>query len=179
MRAPTIPTATRILDVINDAVKTAMAENQPAISVDTKKKELVGDFKNAGRRAGGAVGGDLAARSRRITGVWQAHHAHIVVYALEIAAVYTYIHSAPVGDRCHRNRHIGGERRCDQCADGETSKKQFFHGYFPPPIVLPVHAYYVRSRSLLQMGDTHGERVFNGRTVPIGIRLTLVPPSFS
>ena len=35
--------------VINDAVKTAMAENQPAISVDTKKKELVGDFNNAGR----------------------------------------------------------------------------------------------------------------------------------
>ena len=35
--------------VINDAVKTAMAENQPVISVDTKKKELVGDFKNAGR----------------------------------------------------------------------------------------------------------------------------------
>src|SRR5271157_3987901 len=36
--------------VINDAVKTAMAENQPAISVDTKKKELVGDFRNAGRQ---------------------------------------------------------------------------------------------------------------------------------
>ncbi len=35
--------------VVNDAVKTAMAENQPAISVDTKKKELIGDFKNAGR----------------------------------------------------------------------------------------------------------------------------------
>ena len=35
--------------VVNDAVKTAMAENQPAISVDTKKKELVGDFYNAGR----------------------------------------------------------------------------------------------------------------------------------
>jgi len=35
--------------VVNDAVKAAMAENQPAISVDTKKKELVGDFKNAGR----------------------------------------------------------------------------------------------------------------------------------
>ena len=35
--------------VINDVVKTAMAENQPVISVDTKKKELVGDFKNAGR----------------------------------------------------------------------------------------------------------------------------------
>lgn len=35
--------------VINDAVETALAENQPAISVDTKKKELVGDFKNAGR----------------------------------------------------------------------------------------------------------------------------------
>ena len=35
--------------LINEAFKTAMAENQPAISVDTKKKELVGDFKNAGR----------------------------------------------------------------------------------------------------------------------------------
>jgi hypothetical protein len=26
-----------------------MAAGEPAISVDTKKKELVGDFKNAGR----------------------------------------------------------------------------------------------------------------------------------
>jgi hypothetical protein len=34
---------------INDAVQAALAENQPVISVDTKKKELVGDFKNAGR----------------------------------------------------------------------------------------------------------------------------------
>jgi transposase len=34
---------------INDAVETALAENRPVISVDTKKKELVGDFKNAGR----------------------------------------------------------------------------------------------------------------------------------
>jgi hypothetical protein len=31
------------------AVETALAENQPVISVDTKQKELVGDFKNAGR----------------------------------------------------------------------------------------------------------------------------------
>src|SRR5690606_2771764 len=34
---------------INDQVKAALAANQPAISVDTKKKELVGDFKNNGR----------------------------------------------------------------------------------------------------------------------------------
>ena len=34
---------------INDEVQTALAENQPVISVDTKKKELVGDFRNAGR----------------------------------------------------------------------------------------------------------------------------------
>jgi hypothetical protein len=34
---------------INTQVKAALAANQPAISVDTKKKELVGDFKNAGR----------------------------------------------------------------------------------------------------------------------------------
>ncbi len=34
---------------INDQVADALAQTQPAISVDTKKKELVGDFKNAGR----------------------------------------------------------------------------------------------------------------------------------
>jgi hypothetical protein len=34
---------------INGRVKEALALSEPAISVDTKKKELVGDFKNAGR----------------------------------------------------------------------------------------------------------------------------------
>ena len=35
--------------VINQATKEALAEWRPLISVDTKKKELVGDFKNAAR----------------------------------------------------------------------------------------------------------------------------------
>ena len=34
---------------INDTVKQALAEGEPALSIDTKKKELVGDFKNNGR----------------------------------------------------------------------------------------------------------------------------------
>ena len=34
---------------INDRVAAAFVEGQPVISVDAKKKELVGDFKNAGR----------------------------------------------------------------------------------------------------------------------------------
>jgi|GEM_PF-5384015 len=34
---------------INRVVKTALNKQQPVISVDTKKKELVGDFKNGGR----------------------------------------------------------------------------------------------------------------------------------
>jgi transposase len=34
---------------INRKVKQALAANEPAISVDTKKKELVGDFRNGGR----------------------------------------------------------------------------------------------------------------------------------
>jgi len=34
---------------VNATVKAAIAAGEPAISVDTKKKELVGDFKNAGR----------------------------------------------------------------------------------------------------------------------------------
>lgn len=34
---------------INQSVTAALAQRQPVISVDTKKKELVGDFKNGGR----------------------------------------------------------------------------------------------------------------------------------
>jgi Rhodopirellula transposase DDE domain len=34
---------------INRVTKAALAKQQPVISVDTKKKELIGDFKNAGR----------------------------------------------------------------------------------------------------------------------------------
>jgi hypothetical protein len=34
---------------IDDKVRRCIARNQPVISVDTKKKELVGDFKNGGR----------------------------------------------------------------------------------------------------------------------------------
>ena len=34
---------------INETVSAALGQQQPVISVDTKKKELVGDFKNAGR----------------------------------------------------------------------------------------------------------------------------------
>ncbi len=34
---------------INETLRRQLAANEPAISVDTKKKELVGDFKNGGR----------------------------------------------------------------------------------------------------------------------------------
>ena len=40
---------------INDRVKDALAAGEPAIPVDAKKKQLVGDFKNAGREAGADV----------------------------------------------------------------------------------------------------------------------------
>jgi DDE family transposase len=36
-------------EYVNTTVKAAITEGAPAISVDTKKKELVGDFKNGGR----------------------------------------------------------------------------------------------------------------------------------
>jgi hypothetical protein len=36
-------------EYINDRVQSFLKRGQPAISVDTKKKELVGDFRNAGR----------------------------------------------------------------------------------------------------------------------------------
>ena len=37
---------------INQRVTAQIKQGQPAISVDTKKKELVGDFKNGGRNGG-------------------------------------------------------------------------------------------------------------------------------
>jgi hypothetical protein len=43
------PDRDRQFEHINETVSAALAANQPVISVDTKKKELVGDFKNAGR----------------------------------------------------------------------------------------------------------------------------------
>jgi hypothetical protein len=43
------PDRNRQFEYLNDTVGTALAEGQPAISVDAKKKELVGNFKNAGR----------------------------------------------------------------------------------------------------------------------------------
>ena len=36
-------------EYLNDRVREFLDRGQPAISVDTKKKELIGDFKNAGR----------------------------------------------------------------------------------------------------------------------------------
>jgi hypothetical protein len=44
-------------------VKAAIAAGEPAISVDTKKKELIGDFKNACRelRRHGVTGAKLRA----------------------------------------------------------------------------------------------------------------------
>ncbi len=44
------PDRNRQFEYINDQVRRFQHCGQPAISVDTKKKELVGDFKNAGRR---------------------------------------------------------------------------------------------------------------------------------
>jgi Rhodopirellula transposase DDE domain len=45
---------------INTTVKAAIVAGDPAISVDTKKKELVGDFKNGGRELRREGGGSRA-----------------------------------------------------------------------------------------------------------------------
>jgi hypothetical protein len=41
---------------INTQMAAALAENQPVISVDTKKKALVGDFRNNGVSSAGQSG---------------------------------------------------------------------------------------------------------------------------
>src|SRR5947209_18730335 len=48
-RATATPTGMRSSATINTQVAAALAEQQPVISVDTKKKELVGNFRNPGR----------------------------------------------------------------------------------------------------------------------------------
>ena len=48
-RAPGTPIATPSSSTSPPASRRTLRQGQPAISVDTKKKELVGDFKNAGR----------------------------------------------------------------------------------------------------------------------------------
>src|SRR4051794_41889653 len=49
MPSPTPATSTQLQVEPVFEPRPALAEQQPVISVDTKKKELVGDFKNAGR----------------------------------------------------------------------------------------------------------------------------------
>lgn len=47
--APSHPDREKQFDFINETRKEFRAENRPIISVDMKKKELIGSFKNAGR----------------------------------------------------------------------------------------------------------------------------------
>lgn len=43
------PDRDKQFEYINDKIKRLLEQNQPVISVDTKKKELIGNFKNAGK----------------------------------------------------------------------------------------------------------------------------------
>ena len=49
MEGKSVPDRNAQFEHINEEVKTFHEENQPVISVDTKKKELVGNYKNGGR----------------------------------------------------------------------------------------------------------------------------------
>jgi hypothetical protein len=48
MKAPSPPDRNAQFEYINAKVIEAQAQQQPVISVDTKKKALVGNFKNGG-----------------------------------------------------------------------------------------------------------------------------------
>jgi hypothetical protein len=49
------PDRDRQFRLINERVGATIAAGEPAISIDTRKKELVGEFKNAGRECAVAV----------------------------------------------------------------------------------------------------------------------------
>ena len=81
---------------LNARVTTALAERQPVISVDTKKKELVGDFKNAGRtwRPQGEpeeVRADPQSRPRQLPWRMELHHT-----AADQARSYGYSLTGPL-----------------------------------------------------------------------------------
>ena len=83
---------------INDRVKGSLAAGEPAISVDTKKKELVGDFKNAGREW--RPQGDARGSSR-------ARFCHPRARARRALWRLRYRRQRRMGQRRHRPRHRG------------------------------------------------------------------------
>ena len=91
-------------------VKQALAAGEPAISVDTKKKELVGDFKNGGREY-------------RPKGQPEPVRVHdFLIPELGRAApygVYDIADNSRLGERRHRPRHgeLRGQRHSPLVAD--------------------------------------------------------------
>ena len=91
-------------EYINACAADCIAHEQPVISVDTKKKELVGDFKNAGRewQPTGRVGAGPRPRLSRRRGR-QGDSVRRVRYGAQRS----------VGERGPRPRHSGLCRRVD------------------------------------------------------------------
>ena len=122
---------------INDRVKDALAAGEPAISVDTKKKELVGDFKNAGREW-------------RPKGSPEEVRVHDFVIP-ELGRGRTlwglrYRRQRRMGQRRHRSRHCGFCRQLLFAAGGKLMGRER----------------YPRARSLLITADgggSNGSRV--------------------
>jgi transposase len=86
---------------INQQVTAALAAGEPAISVDTKKKELVGDFKNAGREY--RPKGQPEPRARPCGALWRLRHRR----------------QCRLGQPRHRSRHgeLRGQRHPPLVAD--------------------------------------------------------------
>ena len=90
---------------INEQVKAHQDAADPVISVDTKKKELVGEFKNGGpgMAAQGRAGGRRTPRLPRRTALGKA-----IPYG-----VYDIAAQRRLGQRRHRPRHRRVRRRVD------------------------------------------------------------------
>jgi hypothetical protein len=105
---------------LNESVRGALADGEPVISVDTKKKELVGDFKNAGR-AWRPKGDPEAVRVHDFLIEELGRAAPYGVYDLAANAGWAELAKVPasvacwkvsVGECRHEQRH-GGLRRAN------------------------------------------------------------------
>ena len=106
-------------EYLNRKVKRQLRNQQPAISVDTKKKELVGDFKNSGRELRPAGNPEQVRVHDFIIpelgranpyGIYDIAHNTGWAFAVETIRRWWLWHGTGLLSQCHRLADYGGLR---------------------------------------------------------------------
>ena len=116
MKARAIPTATRSSSTSTRRSLAAQAAGQPVISVDTKKKELIGNFKNGGTD----YRPQRLIRTRQGARLRGQEAGKVVPYG-----VYDVSANAGLGQRRHHQRHRRVRRRIDPLLARRMGSKRY------------------------------------------------------